>query len=107
MLFDNKNPVVIHLLKKIDNANIDHFSFASFVQDAEDLRDDRLPEEIVDEFIKKYNSIWFDMEMINSAALSDWENSGEIKDWSKEWSQEYKSLASEQLAKLKTLLLSL
>jgi len=77
----------------------DVISFAKFVSYAEELS--QLSELFEDEkSIDDYQKTWFQLEIVNSLALSEWENEGRPVDWQSRWESDYKQDASELIAEL-------
>ncbi|QGU89249.1 hypothetical protein GN242_19400 [Erwinia sorbitola] len=81
----------------------DLVSFARFVSYAEYL--DRISELFEDEKSKaEYHQLWFELEIINACALSEWEQEGKPTDWQKRWESDYKQDASELMSELLSIL---
>lgn len=81
------------------NSLNDVVSFAKFVNYAEGLP--QVDELFEDEQNKdNYQQIWFELEIINALALSEWENEGRPTDWQARWESDYKHDASELIAEL-------
>ncbi len=68
------------------------FSFAKFVAETEFLAD-----MMCIEFQEQYHRAWFEMELVNSLALADWEQDGSPREWDKIWNERYKEEAKETL----------
>ncbi|AUO04151.1 TPA: hypothetical protein ACXJQO_003497 [Serratia marcescens] len=78
-------------------------SFAKFVSYAEDLA--QLNELFEDEKSRdNYLRIWFELEIINALALSEWEDEGRPVDWKTQWESSYKEDASELMNELMKML---
>lgn len=68
--------------------------FAKFVSEYEELYQvDDIFSDI--ESKEKYKEIWFELEIINGLALSEWEEQGRPIGWNTQWESSYKSEASE------------
>lgn len=68
--------------------------FAKFVSESEELYQvDDLFSDI--ESKEKYKEIWFELEIINGLALSEWEEQGRPVDWNTQWESSYRSEASD------------
>ncbi|XBS69616.1 hypothetical protein ABK905_25360 [Acerihabitans sp. KWT182] len=77
----------------------DFASFAKFVSYAENL--DQVEELFQNENCRKnYQHIWFELEIINASALSDWEDEGRPVDWKNYWESHYKQDSTELVNKL-------
>ena len=68
------------------------FSFAEFVAVTE-----RFVAKVNGEFQEQYDRAWFEMEVVNSLALAEWEQDGSPREWDNVWSKKYKEEASETL----------
>ncbi|MCI2290158.1 hypothetical protein M8R90_08940 [Enterobacter hormaechei] len=78
-------------------------SFARFVSYAEDLSQlEELFENNKDKEV--YEQIWFELEIINALALSQWETEGYPSDWKKQWESGYKQDATHIMGELLNLL---
>lgn len=82
----------------------DVVSFAKFVSYAEDLT--QLRELFEDEkSIEHYRQTWFELEIVNALALSEWESEGRPADWQSRWESDYKcdafGLITELISSLK------
>lgn len=73
--------------------------FAKFVNMSEDLYriDDLFSNE---ESKEKYQEAWFELEIINALALSEWEEQGRPADWNTQWESKYKMEASDLVSEL-------
>jgi hypothetical protein len=80
-----------------------HFLFASFVANAENFCGDRNPFLSGDAAVL-YDTLWFELEIINASALSEWEDQGRPSDWTKNWTTTFKADAVELIQKLVALL---
>ena len=54
--------------------------------------------------LKKFDEIWFELEIVNSLALSNWEEEGRPVDWVKQWDDLYKNDAKELIGSIVRLL---
>lgn len=80
-----------------------HLAFANFVQFAEQYCGKNSP--LVEESkTQKLDAIWFEMEIVNGAALSDWEDAGKPVDWTSSWDAFFKRDATELVDSLASLL---
>jgi len=85
------------------NSLSDIASFARFVNYSEKLFQlDELFESVEDK--KNYEQTWFELEIINALALSQWETEGRPTDWSNQWNLTYKRDAADVMSKLLHLL---
>jgi hypothetical protein len=93
---ENKKDIIC----KYAHSSLDDFaSFARFVSYAENL--DQVKELFKDENSREdYQHIWFELEIINASALSDWEDEGRPVDWKSRWQSNYKLVASELIDEL-------
>ena len=73
------------------------FSFSEFTKRAELLFDH---EKIDSEFIKHYKAAWFELEIVNSVALEEWESDGRPKNWIEKWEGKYKAEAADVVRQL-------
>lgn len=95
MAINEKNDICKYALNSLN----DVVSFARFVSYAEDLP--QLNELFENEYNRdNYQKIWFELEIINALALSEWENEGRPADWQTHWESEYKYDASELMDEL-------
>lgn len=77
----------------------DVVSFAKFVSYTEDLT--QLKELFEDEQSREhYQQIWFELEIVNALALSEWENEGRPADWQSRWESDYQHDAFGLITKL-------
>ncbi|ATZ12523.1 hypothetical protein [Erwinia amylovora] len=89
MATSKKDIICEYALSTLNNIT----SFAKFVSYAEDLVQ-------VDELFRNdqsrddYHQIWFELEIINAVALSEWENEGCPRDWQNRWESDYRQEAS-------------
>ncbi|WP_147273120.1 hypothetical protein [Billgrantia montanilacus] len=67
-------------------------NFAEFVAQTEFLADEES-----EEFKEQYGRAWFEMELVNSLALAEWEQDGCPREWGKIWGEKYKEEAKETL----------
>ncbi|WEK32867.1 MAG: hypothetical protein P0Y58_11955 [Candidatus Pseudomonas phytovorans] len=49
---------------------------------------------------RRWQAIWFEMEIVNALALAEWEEQGFPCDWLNRWREEYQSDAQTLLSKL-------
>ncbi|WHU88913.1 lipase chaperone [Pantoea agglomerans] len=95
MAINKKNDICEYALSSLN----DVVSFARFVNYAEDLP--QLNDLFEGEHDKdNYQQIWFELEVINALALSEWEIEGRPADWQTRWLSDYKQDASELIGKL-------
>lgn len=86
------------------NSLSDIASFARFVNYAEGLS--QIEELFKNESSKDhYHQVWFELEIVNALALSEWESDGSPLDWKKRWESEYKQEASELVNQLLDMLI--
>lgn len=94
-----KDTVCAYALKSLG----DMASFAGFVSYAENLT--QIDELFESQQAKEcYEKIWFELEIINALALSQWETEGCPLNWKSQWESGYKQDASDVLAELLTFL---
>ncbi|EPI4979409.1 TPA: hypothetical protein ACTW2S_003230 [Raoultella planticola] len=85
MVINKKDVICEYALNSLN----DVASFARFVSYAENLS--QLEELFKDEKAKEdYKQIWFELEIINALALSQWETEGRPSDWNTQWESGYK-----------------
>lgn len=77
------------LLKLAHLAPDSHINFAQFVEYAEVFCGENNPF-LEPKNAAHYDELWFEMEIINALALSDWEDAGRPKNWSSHWDENYK-----------------
>lgn len=95
MAINKKEAICSYALSSLNDVT----DFAKFVNYAEDLA--HLNELFEDEHNRdNYQRIWFELEIINALALSEWENEGRPADWKTRWESDYKQDASELLSEL-------
>lgn len=95
MAINEKNDICEYAFNSLN----DVISFAKFVSCAEDLS--QMNSLFEDECNRdNYQKIWFELEIINALALSEWENEGCPADWQMRWESEYKHDASELMDEL-------
>lgn len=95
MAINKKNDIYEYALNSLN----DVISFARFVSYAEDLS--QLNELFEDEHNRdNYQNIWFELEIINALALSEWESEDRPADWKTRWESGYKQDASELMDEL-------
>jgi hypothetical protein len=80
-----------------------HYAFADFIKYAE-LYCGKSNPLVHESDTEKFDAIWFEMEIVNAAALSDWEEAGKPKDWTHSWETLYKKDAVELTSSLTALL---
>lgn len=99
MATNKKNVICEYALSSLN----DVASFAKFVSYAEDLA--QLNDLFENEKNRNsYQIIWFELEIVNALALSEWEDEGCPDDWQSRWELDYKSDASELMNELLRLL---
>ncbi|WP_260441037.1 hypothetical protein [Pseudomonas putida] len=54
----------------------------------------------------RWESIWFEMEIVNALALSEWEEQGSPLDWHERWCEGYQPDAQALLSELTRLILT-
>jgi len=54
----------------------------------------------------KWESIWFEMEIVNALALAEWEEHGSPLDWQRRWREGYQADAQALLSELTRLILT-
>jgi hypothetical protein len=72
-------------------------AFAKFVQRAEFLFESSSDADA----LKSYQAAWFEVEIVNAAALAAWEDDGRPAKWDHEWHSLYRPSAGEAVALLK------
>lgn len=86
----NKKDIICEYAR---NSLNDIATFAKFVSYAEDLS--QLNELFQDKQSREcFDQLWFELEIINALALSQWETEGCPSDWSYQWESNYKVDAS-------------
>lgn len=81
------------------NSLNDVASFAKFVSYAEEfVQSNELFKN--EESKESYQQIWFELEIINALALSEWESAGRPENWQTCWELAYKQDASHVMAEL-------
>lgn len=78
-------------------ATDDVVAFARFAQQVEFLFDGSTDAAA----LKRYQSAWFEVEILNAVALADWEEHGRPVKWDDEWRRLYQSSAGEAVMVLK------
>lgn len=68
------------------------FNFAEFVAETEFFAD-----KVDVKLQEQYDRAWFEMELVNSLALAEWEQNGRPKEWGVVWKEKYKNDARETL----------
>ena len=95
MAINKKNDICEYARSSLN----DVISFARFVSYAENLP--QLNELFEDNHSRdNYHQIWFELEIINALALSEWENEGRPTDWKNRWESDYKQDVSELMDEL-------
>ncbi|MFC0226169.1 hypothetical protein [Serratia aquatilis] len=95
MATSKKNVICEYAISSLN----DVVNFAKFVSYAEELA--QLNELFEDEKSRvNYQKIWFEMEIINALALSEWESEGRPANWQTRWESDYKRDASELMDEL-------
>jgi hypothetical protein len=92
----------VEILERAQTAARDHREFARFVQESEILHDDGVQDE---QRQSAYSACWFELEIVNALALSEWESAGKPSDWAMAWNERYKRDAEELIANLCEILL--
>lgn len=59
---------------------------------------------IPDSKLGRYSEIWFEMEIVNAIALSEWEEEGRPQQWSDRWRSDFRNDAQELIGDLIELL---
>ncbi|MEN5284316.1 hypothetical protein [Serratia marcescens] len=99
MATNKKDTILEYAFSSLNNV----VSFAKFVSYAENLA--QLNELFEDEKSRdNYQRIWFELEIINALALSEWEDEGRPVDWKTHWESNYKEDASELMNELMKML---
>lgn len=88
------------LIAEAGSAGDDHLAFARFVQQAEILCESFLSNEIGSQLSEH----WFELEILNASALSDWEDEGRPDVWQAPWTGLYQADAVELLTEFVHLL---
>jgi hypothetical protein len=86
----------VDILERAQGATRDHLEYARFVRESEELHD----EDVQDEQRSAYSACWFELEIVNALALSEWESAGKPSDWAATWNERYKRDAEELIANL-------
>lgn len=82
-----------------ERASDDLFAWSSFVARTEFLWQD---ETLVSD-AEAWQSLWFELEIVNGLALAEWEEQGRPADWSAVWCENYQQDARELVAELMAL----
>ena len=77
-------------------ATEDVVAFAKVAQQSENLFGDSPDKDA----LKRYQSAWFEVEVVNAVALADWEADGRPVSWGDKWRKLYQSSAAEAVAVL-------
>ncbi|KAF0844722.1 hypothetical protein FNL37_2175 [Methylovorus glucosotrophus] len=80
-----------------------HIAFSRFVRGTESLCGSGNPF-LSGEDISRFDKLWFELEIVNAGALSDWEDQGKPANWINEWEATYKPDAVELIENLVVLL---
>lgn len=88
------------LIEQGERASEDVFAWASFVAETEFLwqNSDLVPD------ADAWQSLWFELEIVNGLALAEWDEQGRPADWSTTWRENYQQDARELAAELLALL---
>lgn len=73
------------------------FAFAEFTKHSESLFEDEKGDS---EFVQRYKEAWFELEIVNSVALEEWESDGRPKAWAEKWNDKYREEAAEVVHQL-------
>ncbi|MBD8162200.1 hypothetical protein [Erwinia persicina] len=84
------------LIELAERASEDLFAWASFVAHTEFLWQDSALVTDAD----AWQSLWFELEIVNGLALAEWEEQGRPADWSASWRENYQQDARELAAEL-------
>ncbi|GFM88851.1 hypothetical protein PSCICO_42500 [Pseudomonas cichorii] len=87
------------LIEQAKQASETLFAWASFVAHTEFLWQDST---LVTD-AEAWQSLWFELEILNGLALAEWEEQGRPADWSATWRETYQQDARELAAELLTL----
>lgn len=88
------------LIELGERASEDVFSWASFVAQTEFLCQDSALVPDAD----AWQSLWFELEIVNGLALAEWDEQGRPADWSATWCENYQQDARELATELLALL---
>lgn len=88
-----ENSIIKLIEQRAQIATKSLFAFAEFVDDLEFLADQNEDIFRTADLKETYDTLWFDLEILNARALYEWENMGSPLDFSSIWSQEYQSEA--------------
>lgn len=75
----------------------DLLAFADFTRRSEVILDDGGFDQ---ELVQRYKKAWFEMEIVNSVALEEWESDGRPPEWNEKWSAKYRPDAEETIREL-------
>ncbi len=99
-MIDGKNLLVL-----ADKSLSNHHEFSKFVNFAESLKDANVSKSFFDTTQQKvFDSIWFELEIINALALDEWECAGKPPNWQCEWDAKFKEECSQVIASFKKLI---
>lgn len=88
------------LMRQAERASEDLFAWTDFVAKTEFLwQDNTLIEDA-----EAWQSLWFELEILNGLALAEWEEQGRPADWSAAWHNAYQQDARELAAELMALI---
>jgi hypothetical protein len=95
-----------NILSQAEGASENQISFARFVaatelSHAQDGFRFESPEKQ-----NAYEACWFELEIVNGLALSEWESDGKPTNWGDAWTRQYKKDAEELIASLRAILVS-
>lgn len=79
-------------------ATKDVFAFANFAQQSENLFGGSPDAEA----LSRYQSAWFEVEIVNAVALADWEADGRPVSWDDKWRKLYQSSAADAVTVLES-----
>ncbi|KPN70591.1 hypothetical protein AKG09_11310 [Neisseria sp. 83E34] len=91
-------------LTEANKASENLFLFASFVNNTEFLMNYIERKYLKNIDIDKYKNCWNELEILNSLALSDWEDDGKPINWSKKWEKYYEKDAKDLISNLLNIL---
>jgi hypothetical protein len=69
------------------------FAFAAFTRQTEDLFSDSQDVNA----LERYQSVWFELEIVNATALAEWESDGRPLRWDEPWAENFRPDALETL----------
>ena len=101
-----KHELYNKIQKKSEKSISSLFEYVIFVNDLEFFAEQNFDIFDKNDMISQYNSLWLELEILNSLALSEWEEDGKPKDFSKKWVKKYQTEVKELVNKLLCLLKS-